>query len=280
VRPPLALALIVAGLVAGSPALWTARYHIAGVGILTALIAWLTGRPERERLGEAAAACVLIMSIMMFWWTPVPRWWYTPEQLLKLAKATAVEREVDRDLGAPTMRVPGLARERELGPGSLLVFSDRYSGYPSIFWNRWFSNRVLYLRMGPDLLARATRAGASWIFVAEPGIIAQARAPRSGWQEVGPLNGLNGGGLAFRRVPVPPLPNVPPAPPKVAPALPAPSARPIVLPPPATGAPKPLSPAAKPATTPPIPDGGQAVRHPRSAAANTPHSPRVDTTIE
>ncbi len=252
-RPPVPIALILAGLVAGSPALWTARYHIAGVGLLTALIAWLTGRPERERLGESAAATVLVMSIMMFWWTPPPRWWYTPEQLLKLASASPVEREVDSDLGAPTLRAAGLARERELGPGKLLVFGDRYNGFPSIFWNRDFTSRIAYVRTGPDYLTRAAKAGATWTYVLEPGLIGLARAPGSGWQEVGPLNAINGGGLIFRRVPVTALPKAPPVAPK--PVAPVP---PAVAPPPA-GAPKPATPikpgtlpagAAKPAATP------------------------------
>jgi hypothetical protein len=299
--PPLPIALILAGMVAGSPALWTARYHIAGVAMLAGLIAWMTGPPKRERLGESAVSAVLLMSIMMFWWTPPPRWWFTPEQLLKLAQVSPVEREVDRALGAPTVREPGLARERELGPGTLLVFSDRYSGFPSIFWNRSFSNRVLYLRMGPDFLARAARAGASWIFVLEPGIIAQARAPGSGWQEVGPLNGINGGGLAFRRIPVtaPPKTPAPPAkappappilgpvpPPTLGPAPPPTTVpRPIILPPGATGLPQPARPV-KPATpptpgakTPPVAPAAKptapkpaAAAKPKPAIAPTPSS--------
>ena len=251
-RPPLAIALIAAGLFAGSPALWTARYHIAGVAMLTALIAWLTGRPERERLGEAAAACVLLMSMMMFWWTPVPRWWYTPEQLLKLAQASPVEREVANDLGAPTMRVAGLARERELGPGTLLVFNDRYSGFPSIFWNRAFTNRVVYMHSGPDFLARAAKAGAKWIYLLEPGTIVQARAAGSGWQEIGPLNAINGGGLVFRRGPVTAPPKALPPPPRLAaPAPPPPTGpkTPDAGTKPATVTPKPAVPA-KPAPAP------------------------------
>jgi hypothetical protein len=295
-RPPIAIALILVGMVAGSPALWTARYHIAGVALLATLVAWLTGRPQRERLGEAAAAASLIMSMMMFWWTPEPRWWYTPAQLVKLAKASPIEREVDRDLGAPTWRIAGLARERELGPGSLLVFNERYSGFPSIFWNRSFSNRIAYLRLGPDFLARAMRAGATWVYLNDAGSIGQARVPGSGWQEVGPLNGINGGGLVFRRIPVvappkvppppsrPPPPRAPPPPPK--PFVPAEAARPAVPvkpaiplaplkpPPPAPPAP-PVAPrassAAKPAT-PATPKAGTAAKPPAPA----PAQPRRD----
>lgn len=220
VQPPLRLAVIMAAIVAGSPALWGPRYHIGGMGVLMALAAWLTGRPPRDRLGEAAAAVVLVTSLMMFWWTPPPRWWYTPAQLATLAQASEVEREVASDLGAPTLRAVGLARERELGPGTVLVFNDRYGAFPSIFWNRSFTNRVEYLRSGPDFLARAARAGATWVYVGEPGVAAQARVPGSGWQEVGPLNAINGGGTVFRRVPV------------IAPVKAPPLARPTATPPP------------------------------------------------
>ena len=243
-RVPIFIALALAAIVVGSPALWGPRYHIAGVGLLMALVAWFTGSPSRERLGESAVAVVLVTSLMMFWWTPAPRWWYTPEQLAKLAKASPVEREVDNTLGAPTLRPAGLAREHELGPGSLLAFYERYSGFPSLFWNRRFSNRVIYLRGGPDFLVRAARAGATWVYLNDGGTINQARVPGLGWQEVGPLNAINGGGVVFRRVPVTGPPRVPPSPPQPAappvfgppaPVTPNParSAPPVVRPPPA-----------------------------------------------
>jgi hypothetical protein len=227
--PPLALALVLAALVFGSPALWSPRYHIGAAGVLAALIAWLTGRPPRDRLGEAAVAAVLVTSVMMFWWTPLPRWWYSPEQLVKLAHISPLEREVDHTLGAPTERITGVAREHELRAGSLLVFTDRYSGFPSLFWNRKFSNRVLYMRNGPDLLARAYDAGATWIFLNDHDPTATlARKPGSGWQEVpGRLNWINGG-FTFRRVARTPAPIVPPAPPPpplyYGPSPPAPAA--------------------------------------------------------
>ena len=207
---------------------------------------------------------------MMFWWTPAPRWWYTPEQLAKLAKASEVEREVDRDLGAPTLRTAGLARERELGPGTLLVFGDRYSGFPSIFWNRSFTNRVEYLRSGPDFLARAARAGATWVYVLEPGIAVQARAPGSGWQEVGPLNAINGGGTVFRRVPVT-------TPAKAGPA-PASPARPVIIYPPVLGppgaiGPMPLPQAPKPTPAPVAPPRPTPAVAPKPAPAAAPTKP-------
>jgi hypothetical protein len=224
-RPPLAVALILAAMVAGSPALWAPRYHVAAVGLLCVLVAWLTGRSPRDRLGESAVAAVLVTSLMMFWWTPAPRWWYTPAQLRDHARASTVDREVDRDLGAPTPKATGLARERELGPGSLLVFDEKYAAFPSLFWNNHYSNRVMFIHGGPDFLARAAQAGATWIFLndREP-LSHDARAPRSGWDEVGVLNAINGGS-AFRRH-VGPYPPPPPPPPPAKPPVPAKAAAP------------------------------------------------------
>src|SRR6185369_12239900 len=120
-------------------------------------------------------------SVMMFWWTPAPRWWFTPEQLVALAQASPTAREVDHTLGAPTVVAAGLAREKELGPGTLLVFNEHYSGFPSLFWNSHFSNRVVYMHGGGDFLARAAKAGAKWVFLNDRDpLVGQARRPDSG----------------------------------------------------------------------------------------------------
>jgi hypothetical protein len=242
---PLGLALILASIVAGSPALWGPRYHIAGVGLVAALCAWLTGRPPRDRLGESAVAAVLVTSVMMFYWTPATRWWFTPAQLVTLARTAPLTRELDRNLGAPTMLPAAVARERELTAGKLLVFNEHYAAFPSIFWNNHFSNRVMYLPGGPDFLARAAKAGATWVFLIDRDPqVPVARAPGSGWQEVGVLNGINGGS-AYRRVPPGPPPPAKP---------PAPAPKPVGAPPPKPiNAPvKPVTPSPK-ASTPPAP---------------------------
>ncbi|HEX3698187.1 MAG TPA: hypothetical protein VH374_22640 [Polyangia bacterium] len=218
--PPLALALILAATVAGSPALWAPRYHVPAVGLLVTLICWLTARPAWERLSDAAVSVVLVTSLMMFWWTPVQRrWFFTPERLVRLIEASPLERELSRELGAPTVLTTAQVREKELTKGKLLVFNEQYDGFPSLFWNNTFSNRVQYLHGGPDFLTRAAAAGATWVFLDDRDQQAKvARAPGSGWQEVGVLNAIKGGS-AYRRVPVPPAgPTKPaaPAPPSTA----------------------------------------------------------------
>jgi hypothetical protein len=242
--PPLAIALILGVMVAGSPALWSPRYHPSHVALLFVLVAWLTRRPAWERLEDGALAIVVVTSLMMFWWTPEPRWWFTPERLLALARAPVLDREVDHDLGAPTTLAMGLAREKELKRGSLLVFDESYSGYPSLFWNTKFSNRVQYLHGGPTYLTRAAQAGATWVFMgAQDPQLAAARAAGSGWQEVGQLNPIVSG-FAFRRSPVPPAPPRPAPPAPAAPPLFGPPAPPRGPPPP-----RPAPPAAKPSAS-------------------------------
>jgi hypothetical protein len=255
--PPTLVAIILGIIVAGSPALWAPRYHIAATGLLVTLIAWFTTRPGWRRLGEEAVAAVLVTSLMMFWWTPAPRWWFTPKQLVALAQSTPIVREISRELGAPTLLPVGLAREKELVAGSLLVFNERYSGFPSLFWNNRFSNRVMYMKGGPDFLTRAAAAGATWVFLnPQDDQLRLARAPGSAWQEVGVLNPINGG-LAFRRLKVappaaaaaPPVPvKVPaaPPPPKAAPQPVVPSRSPRPVAPPRRA----LPPTSKPAPTP------------------------------
>jgi hypothetical protein len=232
---PFAIWIIVAAVVGGSPALWAPRYHIAAVGFVVTLVVWFTSRPGWERIGESTLSTVLVTSLMMFWWTPTTiRWWFTPEQLVKLAAAKPIEREVSRELGAPTLLDVGLAREKELKPGTLLVFNEQYSGYPSLFWNNTYSNRIQFMKSGSDFLTRAARAGATWVFLSDhDSALAQARAAGSGWQEVGVLNPINGG-RAFRHVVVPPPPKAPPLPPLLGPPAPTKLPGPVL---PARGAP-------------------------------------------
>jgi hypothetical protein len=230
--PPIGLALILGVMVAGSPALWGPRYHVAHVGLLFAVVAWFTSRPAWQRLAEPAVSAIIVTSLMMFWWTPAPSYYTSLARLVELAHAPALERELSRDVGAPTTLQVGLAREKELTAGKLLVFDENYSSFPSVFWNNTFSNRVKYVRGGAGFLTRAAQAGATWISLSpQDPVIHQARAAGSGWQEVGLLNAY-GPGYAFRRVEPPapaPKPAATPPAPKTAGTPPAP--KPAAAPP-------------------------------------------------
>ena len=147
---------------------------------------------------------LMVTSLMMFWWQPEPHYWTTPARLAALARRPAIERELDPTLGASTILATGMARERELTAGKLLVFDEHYAAFPSLFWNTTFSNRVRFIPGGPGFLARAAQAGATWIILTpQDSQFSAARAPGSGWQEVGQLNAVIPG-YAFRRVALPP----------------------------------------------------------------------------
>jgi hypothetical protein len=191
-----------------SPALWGPRYLIAAVGLFMALVAWVGGRRGFDRLGETAVSATLLCAFIMLFWQP-RRWWYTPAEAVKLARTPYPEREVlpasgisprtDLGRGAAITREAGLAREKELGPGSLLLFGDNYGGFPALFWNNDFSNRVQYVPTA-ELLEKAKELDATWVYCAygDPNRGALS-APGSGFEEITVFN-VENWGTVFRRV--------------------------------------------------------------------------------
>jgi hypothetical protein len=94
------------------------------------------------------------------------------------------------------------ARERELGPGDVLVYGEGYV-FVAIFWNERFSNRVVFVSQerGPAaFLAGAERAGAKWVVVND-GSAEQREllARKDQWQEVGAAS-MVPRSIAFRRL--------------------------------------------------------------------------------
>lgn len=192
-----------------SPALWSPRYLIAAVGMTMTLIAWLGGRRGYDRLGEMAVTSTILCAFIMLFWPSHIRWWYTPTEAATLARIPYPEREVTPasrigestylGRGAAITREVGLARERELGPGSVLLFGDTYGSFPALFWNNDYSNRVLYVPTS-ELLAKAKELDATWVYCAynDPNRAALL-SPGSGYQEIGQFN-VENWGTVFRRV--------------------------------------------------------------------------------
>jgi hypothetical protein len=194
-----------------TPALWAARYNIVAVAVLMVLVAWLGGRRRFARLGHAAVVFSVLGAIATFFWVK-PRWIYTPTELKNLARIPYPEREVTpvRDVaaddvylarGSAITRDVGLAREIEIGPGDLVAFDDTYGGFPALFWNNHYTNRVVYLPNVSTFVADAEKMGAKWIYCSySDGNLGRLRAKGSGWEEVGMLN-VEGWGSMFRRAP-------------------------------------------------------------------------------
>jgi hypothetical protein len=189
-----------------SPALWGARYHIATVALFMALLAWASGRRGWSRLAEGIVAISFFSSLTGLWWGM--RWWIPPSGLKKLASIPYPEREVtptsefapdsDPHTGSCVTREAGLARERELGPGSVLAFPDNFGNFMSLFWNDHFSNRIVYLHEA-TFLADAEAQNATWLYCnySDPNY-ARLKEPGSHWEQVAPLNVENWGAV-FRR---------------------------------------------------------------------------------
>lgn len=193
-----------------SPALWSARYNIAAVGIMMVLVAWLGGRKRFGRLGEGAVVFSALAGVVMFFWVK-PRWIFTPTELSRLAHVPYPAREVTpvRDFagedvylarGSAITRDVGLAREAEIGDGDVVAFDETYGGFPALFWNNRYSNRVVYLPDASTFVSDAEKLGAKWIYCSySDWNLGRLREKDSGWQEIGTLN-VEGWGAMFRRV--------------------------------------------------------------------------------
>jgi hypothetical protein len=190
------IAVLIAAILLTSPALWAPRYHIATVGLLSALFSWLCFRVRAQRLELAAQFTVQVTAIMHLFWEP-QREWVDFKTASALLSVPYPEREVRPELGAPVTREFGLAREQRLGPGDVVVVTDLYD-YPALFWNNAYSNQVRYLKNGPNFLARADALRATWVCCSEGSCLSEVKAAPD-WIEIGPVH-PGRSAKAFRRL--------------------------------------------------------------------------------
>lgn len=190
-----------------SPALWSARYHIANVAALTCLIAFWSGRARWRVFGEGAVAAACVMSLVVFYWVK-PRWWWMPSELAKLAAIPYPAREATptamvsktlwRDSGSPVTREVGLERAK-LKPGEIVLFNDGIQ-WPALLWNDDYSNKLIYVERGVDYFAKAKELGARWVYCRHGDADCNAfKQPSSGWEDIGSLN-VEDWGRVYRRV--------------------------------------------------------------------------------
>jgi hypothetical protein len=171
-----------------SPAAWALRYNVHVAAALVLIAVWAGGRPGMRLFDEGASAIMIMTSIMMLYWSD-PGWGLNYDQGKELAGMTAKERACYA-WAWHTVTGPGAeARERELGPGDVVVFTDNNT-FPSILWNERYSNRVVYVpfRDPEDFLRRVAEKNAKWV-VSWPGTgeIEALRSRPNDWEEVGVL---------------------------------------------------------------------------------------------
>ncbi len=191
-----------------SPALWGARYNIAYLAFAITFISWVGGCRGFSRFSEGAVAVATVATMIMFFWQ-TPRWWYTPTELLTLAKiryparevtpADVISPELGRASGSAITQEVGLLREKTLGRGAVLAFGEPDGSFIGLFWNNDYSNRVVFVPGGPDYLSRVHDTNAIWLYCnyGDPNL-PKLRAADSGWTELGVLN-VERWGTMFRR---------------------------------------------------------------------------------
>jgi hypothetical protein len=202
------LALTLWAILEYSPALWGARYQIAAMGLGLAMVAWLAGRRFFRGAGEGIAGALAAMSLVSFFWM-TPRTWLWGSEATAFAKipyprreftpASSISPTLEIWNGSPVTTDVGLAREKELGPGKVLAFSEDFGAYMALFWNNTFSNMALYIPPGPDYLDRLWKSPATWAYCATGDLSCSSLfRPGSGWELVGRLDVENHGSV-FRR---------------------------------------------------------------------------------
>jgi len=173
----------------------TPRYHIATIALWVPVVAWAIGR--HRAVQDALALAATIGSLAVIAWE-LPRWrgFPSPAAMVGLLRLDPTLRQMTPELGGLVFRDVGLARERDLVAGSTVVSDDFV--FPSVLWNDDFSNRVVYVRPGSDVVGKAESLGATWIYANDKRTTERVRAT-AGWEELGPLY-VERWGTAFRRV--------------------------------------------------------------------------------
>jgi hypothetical protein len=133
------------------------------------------------------------------WWSEAKAFAKIPYPRREFTQASTISPTLEIWNGSPVTTDVGLAREKELGPGKVLAFSDDFGTYMALFWNNTFSNRALYIPSGPDYLERLRTSPATWAYCAtgDPSCFPLSR-PGSGWELVGRLD-IENRGAVYRR---------------------------------------------------------------------------------
>lgn len=193
---------------------WTwARFNLHIVVGVFALFAWLLGRDRRGSVGEGAVAALLFSSVLTLVWSQ-PAWSVPPALAVELWQKTPRQRAA-RELIPDWLPVEavGLAREKELGPDSL-VLVDCGLDFMASLWNEQYTNRLKMFCPDPTdaALALFERERPAWVVVRPLSGAGQVLVhDAANWREIGKVRGEY---IAYRRLTPWPPPPPAPAPPR------------------------------------------------------------------
>jgi hypothetical protein len=185
-----------------SPGLWVTRYNIHLVAGLLFLVAWATGYARAPKLGDGVASVAIITSLASLWWAQ-PGWGFDIQSALEFAKLSADRRATHAAAEWSIDDPVAEARERELGPGTVLAYTDDVV-FPGQLWNEHYSNRLEYVpgELGDQgALQRLEQLHARWFTVGpQSALYGAIRAHPERWQEVGRAARTMNPPIAFRRI--------------------------------------------------------------------------------
>jgi hypothetical protein len=181
-----------------STAHYIGRYHVAWMGMLIAVIVWLSSRTNAQRISDAAVVLVQLSGVTMAWWAS-PHWFVGFTTMVHMLRTPATVRECTPEFGAPVWMDTCLAREREVGDGTIVAFVTMH--FVGLLFNNDYSNKVVWLQDEHDPLGEAERIGAQWVYT-EPGQpLAIQLSTSNRWKLIGPLEAQRFGSVYRRSAP-------------------------------------------------------------------------------
>ena len=140
-----------------SPAAWALRYNVHVAAALVLLAVWVGGLPRMRLFDEGASATMIMTSIMMIYWAD-PGWGISYEEGKQLAAMSPADRATFNWKWHTVTTEAAKAREKELGPGDVTVFTEGNT-FPSVLWNERYTNRVVYIPfVDPEIFSGVSRS--------------------------------------------------------------------------------------------------------------------------
>jgi len=192
-----ALVIVATGYV--SPNLWSSRYNVQLIALVMIMVAWAT-RTLSDSLSTSFAGFAVLANIVSLSWLVPPLGGVDLATTYSTSLLSPSKRVSVIPAGWSIPPAIATARERELGPKTVTVFTDSCD-FPSTLWNERFSNTLVYI---PPLdkdaaLARVREVGAIWAVAHGSEPLYQGLKSDPQWEELGLISRGGSKASVFRR---------------------------------------------------------------------------------
>lgn len=170
-----------------SPAWWWARLNLHILLAAMLFIAIAAHHLPRRIIEPLLALGISVSTVAVV--DSTPAWGVTPETAWAMAQQSSTHRSYRRLMPRLPSWAVSSARQKELGPDSVVAFTDPYP-LPGPLWNEDYSNQVRYIEWSgtQGFMGALDRTRAQWVVVAKGS--QQYRAvtkANPAWQRVGTL---------------------------------------------------------------------------------------------